>query len=99
MDHPLGWRVTGTLKCSNCGTKTRHALLREDDKYRNSMERQQYVALGGMPQDDSEDVERLRRSTGRISPATRTCATSSTQQRRKKLARAVMRISRPASGT
>lgn len=60
MDHPLGWRVTGTLKCSNCGTKTRHALLREDDKYRDNMERQQYVALGGMPLDDREDVERLR---------------------------------------
>ncbi len=26
-----GWRCTVTLKCSACGTKTRHALLRGDD--------------------------------------------------------------------
>jgi hypothetical protein len=30
-DH-RGWRVTGTLKCAVCMTKTRHALLRDDDK-------------------------------------------------------------------
>jgi hypothetical protein len=27
-----GWRVTGTLKCCVCKTKTRHALLRDNDK-------------------------------------------------------------------
>lgn len=28
-DDPRGWRVTGTLKCSECGGATRHALLRD----------------------------------------------------------------------
>jgi hypothetical protein len=28
-DDPRGWRVTCTLKCSVCGTKTRHAMLRD----------------------------------------------------------------------
>jgi hypothetical protein len=31
-DDKRGWRVTGTLKCAVCVTKTRHALLRDDDK-------------------------------------------------------------------
>jgi hypothetical protein len=35
---PRGWRVTGTLKCSICKVKTRHALLRDGDKRRDSAE-------------------------------------------------------------
>jgi hypothetical protein len=29
VDDPRGWRCTGTLRCSECGSKTRHALLRD----------------------------------------------------------------------
>jgi hypothetical protein len=33
-----GWRLTCTLKCSICATKTRHALLRDYDDYRDFAE-------------------------------------------------------------
>jgi hypothetical protein len=37
--HQRGWRCTATLKCSICMTKTRHALLRDDDpEYRDFAE-------------------------------------------------------------
>jgi DNA-binding transcriptional regulator GbsR (MarR family) len=36
--HERGWRVTGTLKCSVCKTKTRHAILRDHDEYRDFAE-------------------------------------------------------------
>jgi hypothetical protein len=37
-----GWRCTLTLKCSVCGTKTRHALLRsDDDEHRDFAELQE----------------------------------------------------------
>jgi hypothetical protein len=29
---PRGWRMTGTLKCPICATRTRHALLRDTDE-------------------------------------------------------------------
>jgi hypothetical protein len=29
-DDPRGWRLTCTLKCSVCGARTRHAMLRDD---------------------------------------------------------------------
>ncbi len=32
---PRGWRMTRTLKCSTCMTKTRHALIRADDDSRD----------------------------------------------------------------
>ncbi len=61
LDHPQGWRVTGTLKCSECGARTRHALLRENNDYRDSAEHRQLVALGvDKPRDQYEDVDRLR---------------------------------------
>jgi hypothetical protein len=38
-DEPRGWRMTGTLKCRVCRTRTRHALLRDDTPdYRDSAE-------------------------------------------------------------
>lgn len=41
-----GWRCTATLKCSNCGNKTRHALIREDnDEYRDVAELRDYERL------------------------------------------------------
>lgn len=55
-DNPRGWRVTGTLKCSLCKTKTRHALLRRDeDEFRDWAE---------LPLDERRRriVERYRRS-------------------------------------
>jgi hypothetical protein len=45
-DHPRGWRYTGTLLCSTCGRRTRHAVLRSD-QYRDSAETWQRYALGG----------------------------------------------------
>jgi hypothetical protein len=40
-DH-RGWRWTGTLKCSVCMIKTRHALLRDGSEYRDSAEKWDY---------------------------------------------------------
>jgi hypothetical protein len=48
-DHP-GWRLTGTLKCSICRTKTRHAILRDHDEYRDFAElekRERHAVIGG----------------------------------------------------
>jgi hypothetical protein len=35
-----GWRMTGTLKCSHCGTCTRHAVLRDNYENRDNAERE-----------------------------------------------------------
>ena len=32
---PHGWRMTGTVKCRVCKTRTRHAILRDDDSPEN----------------------------------------------------------------
>jgi hypothetical protein len=41
-----GWRCTATLKCSNCRTKTRHALIRrDDDESRDVAERREYERI------------------------------------------------------
>jgi hypothetical protein len=53
-DDARGWRVTGTLKCSVCGGKTRHALLRDDDtEFRDIAElgkhERQRAILGNVP--------------------------------------------------
>jgi hypothetical protein len=61
-DHPRGWRYTGTLLCSACGLRTRHALLRTD-QYRDSTEAYQRYALGGEwpgRQEWAPDRKRLR---------------------------------------
>ncbi|MGA8332960.1 MAG: DUF6315 family protein [Mycobacterium sp.] len=58
-DDPRGWRVTGTLKCSVCGGKTRHALLRDDDpEFRDIAElgrheQQLAIAAAALPPDPS----------------------------------------------
>ena len=42
-----GWRLTQTLKCSACGDRTRHALLRRHDApYRDADEQRQQWILG-----------------------------------------------------
>jgi hypothetical protein len=44
-DDPRGWRVTGTFKCSVCGTATRHAQLRDAcGEYRDHAERRRRIA-------------------------------------------------------
>jgi hypothetical protein len=49
--HPLGWRCTGTLKCSICRAPTRHAVLRDDDsdrpEFRDIAETRQHLRAGG----------------------------------------------------
>ena len=65
-DH-RGWRVTGTLKCAVCVTKTRHALLRDDDK----PEHRDYAELRDRERDAQlralSDEELLREAQRRIS--------------------------------
>jgi hypothetical protein len=42
---PQGWRMTGTLMCSECKTTTTHALLRDDKpQYRDSAEESQWAS-------------------------------------------------------
>lgn len=59
---PRGWRGTGTLKCSECGRRTRHAVLCEPDmRYRDYDEQIQAYALGAdWPGEYKPDRERLR---------------------------------------
>ncbi|BBY46864.1 hypothetical protein MARA_02940 (plasmid) [Mycolicibacterium arabiense] len=53
--HPAGWRMTQTLKCSNCGQLTRHATLRDDvgAEYRDRAEER----MTGCPVCEAEDHE------------------------------------------
>lgn len=62
FDHPQGWRVTGTLKCTQCGQRTRHALIRAlDSRFDDYDETLQRYALGGeYPTEYAPDLERLR---------------------------------------
>lgn len=53
-------RMTGDLKCSQCGRITRHALLR-NPAHGDYSERWQRMALGGPPTSPLDDVERARR--------------------------------------
>ncbi|CAN3128587.1 hypothetical protein ACNUDN_11745 [Mycobacterium sp. smrl_JER01] len=59
---PRGWRRTGTLKCSECGRRTRHAVLREADaRFRDYDEQIQAYVLGAdWPDEYTPDRERLR---------------------------------------
>jgi len=60
--HPQGWRRTQTLKCLECGTQTRHAILvAADSQWRDRDERAQRVALGeDDPNWGSEYAQQLR---------------------------------------
>ncbi len=54
---PRGWRNTGTLKCSQCRTRTRHAL----EAGNHFAEQYQRYALGGSwPHKYAPDLDRLR---------------------------------------
>ncbi|WP_163890046.1 hypothetical protein [Mycolicibacterium hippocampi] len=59
---PRGWFHTGTLKCSHCGTRTRHALIEHEEDYlRDFAEEYQRYALGGQWNGQyPPDRERLR---------------------------------------
>lgn len=57
---PRGWQATGTLKCSHCGTRTRHALLAADHSRDLTEDYQRYVLGGDWPHKYAPDRERLR---------------------------------------
>lgn len=61
--NPEGWRSTQTLKCSECNSPTRHAVLHEPDaRWRDYDEKRQRCALGDDdPQRSDGWVQQLRR--------------------------------------
>jgi hypothetical protein len=63
--HPRGWRATQTLKCTECGHSTRHAMLNPgDSRWRYGDERLQRLALGDSPNDieySADFLQRLRK--------------------------------------
>jgi hypothetical protein len=68
-----GWLRTESLKCDECGERTRHAVLRpSDDRFRDWDERQQLIALGDpdthkYPMSD-EAIAQLRREYREMFP-------------------------------
>lgn len=59
---PRGWFHTGTLKCSHCDTRTRHALLEDEESVVRDLdeEYQRYVLGGKWDGWWAPDLERLR---------------------------------------
>lgn len=57
---PRGWIETGTLKCSHCGIRTRHALLNKDGKRDYAEDYQRYVLGGEWDSQWAPDREKLR---------------------------------------
>lgn len=57
---PRGWIETGTLKCSHCGTRTRHALLNKEGKRDYAEDYQRYVLGGDWDSRWAPDREQLR---------------------------------------
>ena len=57
---PRGWQATGTLKCSHCETRTRHALMDADHVRDFTEDYQRYVLGGDWPFKYLPDRERLR---------------------------------------
>lgn len=62
FDDHRGWRLTGSLKCSNCARRTRHAVLRDNEHgFRDYAEDVQRYVLGGkFPHAYPPDLDRLR---------------------------------------
>jgi hypothetical protein len=79
--HQRGWRCTATLKCAICTTKTRHALLRDDDEpqFRDYAELQQHerhalirqqAQRRSYSQNELQALRRLRNIVAAIDPVT-----------------------------
>ncbi|WP_324666437.1 putative PhiRv2 prophage protease [Mycobacterium canetti] len=63
---PHGWRMTGTLKCSTCRARTRHAVLRDDQPghrdHAETVDREQSVVAHALAAiDHLESQQRLSR--------------------------------------
>lgn len=67
-----GWRKTESLKCDECGQRTRHAILHADGRFRDWDEVRQRIALGDPDTSQypmgEENIKQLRREYRQLFP-------------------------------